>query len=285
MPSGGDQILHVSDTAVMVAACRAVETARPDGLVRDPFAERLAGARGMAILRGVPGWRLMCFGVGIRSRFVDDLVNQTVAEQGIGTVLSVGAGLDTRPWRLDLPPDLRWIEVDFPDVIGHKAAAMAPEKPKCRLEHVAADLAGASERQAVFEAAGAAPGLMITEGLLLYLPARTVEAIAAESAALSGIRYWLLDASSLNLARRMGLDSRKSIQNVRAPGHLVGLQVLEAVRRHGWTQMRFRSYTRDSMEVAAGRIRAAVESFAAAGTPLPAPPPDDRSGVYLFRHL
>jgi O-methyltransferase involved in polyketide biosynthesis len=64
---GPDQIQHVSDTALMVAACRAIETARADGLVRDPFAERLAGARGDAILRGISGWQLMCFGIGVRS--------------------------------------------------------------------------------------------------------------------------------------------------------------------------------------------------------------------------
>lgn len=38
-PNSPDQIQHVSDTAVMVAACRALETARADGLVRGPFAE------------------------------------------------------------------------------------------------------------------------------------------------------------------------------------------------------------------------------------------------------
>ena len=38
-----DQIRHVSDTALMVAACRAIETEHADALVRDPFAQRLAG--------------------------------------------------------------------------------------------------------------------------------------------------------------------------------------------------------------------------------------------------
>ena len=35
-----NQIQHVSDTALMVAACRALETVSEDGLVRDPLAER-----------------------------------------------------------------------------------------------------------------------------------------------------------------------------------------------------------------------------------------------------
>src|ERR1017187_177393 len=139
-PNSPDQIQHVSDTALLVAACRALETARADGLVRDPFAERLAGPGGDAILHGITGWQLMCFGIGVRTRFLDDLVIETITRESIEVVLSVGAGLDTRPWRLELPPDLRWIEADFPEMLSYKSGAMATEKPKCRLEHVAADV-------------------------------------------------------------------------------------------------------------------------------------------------
>ena len=48
-------ITHISDTALMVAACRALETGRPDGFLRDPFAARLAGERGKAIADALPG--------------------------------------------------------------------------------------------------------------------------------------------------------------------------------------------------------------------------------------
>jgi O-methyltransferase involved in polyketide biosynthesis len=80
-PKSPDQIQHVSDTALMVAACRALETTRADGLVRDPFAERLAGPRGDAILHGITGWQLICFGIGLRTRFLDDLVIETIARE------------------------------------------------------------------------------------------------------------------------------------------------------------------------------------------------------------
>ncbi|HEY2739416.1 MAG TPA: class I SAM-dependent methyltransferase, partial [Thermoanaerobaculia bacterium] len=41
---------NVSDTARWVAVYRAMETARPDAIFRDPFADRLAGERGHQIL-------------------------------------------------------------------------------------------------------------------------------------------------------------------------------------------------------------------------------------------
>jgi methyltransferase (TIGR00027 family) len=186
-----------------------METERTDGLVRDSFAERLAGDRGMAIARSVPGWEFLKFMVAVRTRFVDDLVTKTAAEQGIATLLSAGCGLDTRPWRLNLPAELRWIEVDFPAILNYKAVEMAKEQPNCRLERIAGDLNDPLHRKAVCATAGSGPGLLITEGLLMYLPASTVEALAAESVSMSGIRYWLLDVSSTDLARQVvGMDSR-----------------------------------------------------------------------------
>ena len=280
-PNGPDQIRHVSDTALMAAACRAVETARADGLVRDPFAERLAGPRGDAILHGITGWQLMCFGIGVRTRFLDDLVIETIARESIEVVLSVGAGLDTRPWRLELPRDLRWIEADFPEMLSYKARAMEAEEPKCRLERVAADVTGQAQRADLFAVAAGVATLMITEGLLMYLAGATVVGLAGD-AARHGIRRWLLDSSSLDLARRMGWDAGRAVENVRAPDHLQGAALLDAVRSNGWRQLCFRSYSRDAAEVAAERIAAIIRPYLEKGIPLPAAPVEDSSGVYLF---
>lgn len=110
-------------------------------------------------------------------------------------MLSVGAGLDTRPLRPNLPPDLRWIEADFADMLSYKARAMVAEQPKCGLEHVAADVTNPAQRASHF--AASAPTLMITEGLLMYLPAAGVQGVGAD-AARHCIRRWLLDAVQSN---------------------------------------------------------------------------------------
>jgi methyltransferase (TIGR00027 family) len=280
-PENSEQIQHVSDTALMVAACRAQENERADGLVRDPFAARLAGPRGDAILKGIPGWEVMCFGLGVRTRFLDELIIDTIAKEGIECVLSVGAGLDTRPWRLELPRELRWTEADFPEMLSYKTRAMAGEEPHCRVDRVAADVTDAAQRVALFEEAAGTRALMITEGLLMYLPGSAVEGLAADAAG-HGIQRWLLDCSSLDLAQKMGWDPKGTIQNVRAPGHLNGNDLLDAVRRNGWSELRFRSYTRDSTEVAAERIAAMIRPFVEKGIPVPVAPVAESSGVYLF---
>lgn len=51
MSKTGPLVRDVSDTALWVAVYRARETERPDALFRDPYARRLAGARGEQIAR------------------------------------------------------------------------------------------------------------------------------------------------------------------------------------------------------------------------------------------
>jgi methyltransferase (TIGR00027 family) len=271
------EIAHVSDTALMTAACRAMETADPLGLIRDPFAAQLAGDRGMAIARGLPGLDRMRFGVSLRSRFLDELLLDTIQAHGIATVLSVGAGLDTRPWRLDLPSELRWIEVDFPDMLDYKDAIMAAAAPKCHRERLAADVTDASGREIVFAAPGAGPTLMITEGLLMYLPGATIEALAATAS----ISHWMLDAASPEMASRVRMDTYESIEKVRAADHLDGLQILDALHRHGWVGLRALRYGSDVMRFAAERVMAMFRDLPPDQMPKPLSP-DDPSGVHLF---
>jgi methyltransferase (TIGR00027 family) len=271
------EIAHVSDTALMTAACRAMEKVHPHGLIRDPFAAQLAGERGMAIARALPGLETMCFGIAIRSRFLDELLLDTVSTHSIATVLSVGAGLDTRPWRLALPTTLRWVEVDFPDMLDYKDAIMAAEVPKCHRERLSADVNDASGRESVFAAAGDGPTLMITEGLLMYLPAATIEALAATAC----VTHWMLDAASPEMSHRVRMDQYESIENVRAADHLDGLQILDALDRSGWTGLRSFRYGRDFMQFAAERVIAMLGKVPPDQRPKPLSP-DDPSGVHLF---
>jgi methyltransferase (TIGR00027 family) len=274
-------IAHVSDTALMTAACRALETARPDGFVMDPFAERLAGPRGMAIARALPDLEIMEFGVGVRTRFIEEILALVFKERAVATVVSVGAGLDSRPWRLELPAGLRWIEADYPEILEYKDDALKHEKPKCLLERVPTDLNDPERRRALFAAAGAEPALMITEGLLAYLPGATVQALAAEPLAVSGIRYWLADITSPSFARMVRMDSYRQIQSVRALDCLDGDGICAVIRENGWAPRYGRRYVKDTWGFAMERSRG-MSANRPKRDPGEMPRPDDYTGVHLF---
>ncbi len=280
MPLSHGEITHVSDTALMAAACRALESECPDGFMHDPFAARLAGEHGMAMLGGLSQPEMMRFGIGVRSRFMDELLLEALASEPIVTVLSLGCGLDTRPWRLELPPDLRWIEVDFADILDYKDALMSAETPRCRRERITADLNDAAQRCTIYAAVGPAPALMITEGLLMYLPAATVEALAAEGWQESGVAHWMSDITTAAFAKAINMDTNRSVRNVQASDFLEGEQIIDGVRRQGWVTAARRSYITD-MAFAMERIRRLMGDRPQPAGPPPVAP-DDPTGVHRF---
>src|ERR1700755_3087335 len=121
-------IHHVSDTSLWIAGYRAAESARPDAAFKDPYASRLAGIRGMQMVAATPYTETMAFAMVVRTTAIDRLIHFAIAH-GIDTVINLGAGLDTRPYRMQLPAHLKWIEVDFPHLIEYKTEILKDEKP------------------------------------------------------------------------------------------------------------------------------------------------------------
>lgn len=204
-------IQNVPDTAFMAAAYRAIESERPDAVFRDPLADRLAGERGRAILASLPpqammgGWTVI-----IRTCIIDELIQQAIT-RGVDTILNLGAGLDTRPYRMTLPETLRWIEVDHPAIIEWKRTRLAQEKPCCQLERIALDLADAQARRQLLDEVANRSGklLVLTEAVTPYLPEETVAALGADLRARAAMKYWIADyfsPASYEYRRRSGMS-------------------------------------------------------------------------------
>jgi len=195
-------------TARWIAAVRERESARPDRLFDDPWAGALAGDPGRLTMEAserASGGRNDF--IPIRTRFFEDLIsNQSaMADQ----VVLLGAGLDTRAFRLHLPPHLDWFEVDRADLLAEKdtALAAAGARPRCRRRPVAADLA--SEWEPALLGAGFRRGertLWIAEGLFFYLTPQTVARLLRATVALSGAGSAIAaDVSGSGLLRLPGM--------------------------------------------------------------------------------
>lgn len=207
-----DAIRHVSDTALWVAACRAMESERADALFRDPLAARLAGDRGHAIARSMPDAAATIWSVAIRTCVIDDLLPSALAS-GVDTILNLGAGLDTRPYRLDLPAATRWIEVDHRELIEVKEAQLRDEVPACPVERVGLDLADRDGRLRLFARidAAAARVLVLTEGVVPYLTVEDAASLASDLHAEPSFARWVSDYFAAALLRR--LKDRPSMRN------------------------------------------------------------------------
>jgi methyltransferase (TIGR00027 family) len=187
-------IENVSDTALWVASYRVQETRRKDAAFRDPLASTLAGDRGRRIARSMPRSALVGWGVVLRTSAIDRLILAAL-ETGIDTVLNLGAGLDTRPYRMALPPQLRWIEVDLANILELKNSKLAGHESLCKVERIAADLSNRASREALFAryAASARGILVITEGVIPFFSNDDVAALARDLSAIASVRFWIQD--------------------------------------------------------------------------------------------
>ncbi|MEV7295967.1 class I SAM-dependent methyltransferase [Streptomyces microflavus] len=174
----------VGVTALLVAAARAIETHRPDSLARDVFAEHFvlaapASAGWPIHPRQVPEgdadplWGRFARYFGLRTRVLDDFLLQSVHAGGARQVVLLGAGLDSRAFRLDWPPGCVIFEIDREEVLAFKHQVLdglsaAPKAARVPVPmDLRADWAGALPG-AGFDPA--APSVWLVEGLLFYLP-------------------------------------------------------------------------------------------------------------------
>jgi methyltransferase (TIGR00027 family) len=228
-------IQHVSDTAFLVARYRAIESARPDALFRDALADRLAGEKGKAIVASLPTPATLGWHVAIRTVVIDELIREAVA-RGVGMVINLGAGLDARPYRLDLPPDMVWIEVDYPDVIRFKRERLSGEAPRFGLEQVELDLADVGARRKFFAELGARGrrALVLTEGVVPYLSNDQVAALADDLRAATSVDGWIVDYFSPQLHAWRDRHERRHRQMAATPFKFRPSDWFAFFESHGW---------------------------------------------------
>jgi methyltransferase (TIGR00027 family) len=170
-------------TALLVAAARAIETHRPDSLAQDVHAEHFVRAaprcaRWPVRIEQVPDgdgnplWGRFARYFGLRTRVLDDFVLRSVRAGGRQVVL-LGAGLDTRAYRLPLPPGCVVYEVDRAGVLAFKHRVITDLTATPAAERVAVPVDLRDDWVTALTGAGfdpAAPSVWLAEGLLFYLP-------------------------------------------------------------------------------------------------------------------
>lgn len=178
----------ISKVALWTAAAHATEAGLPAPYVHDPWANDFLYAAGFdggppgdgPLQRLLPDWAV------VRSRFFDEYLH-SATRSGCLQVVLLGAGLDTRAFRLDWPTGVHVFEVEAPAVLAFKERVLDESPPSCgRRTAVAADPAGPWGAELL--AAGFDPRrrtAWLAETLLYHLPPRTVEAGVATMTKLS----------------------------------------------------------------------------------------------------
>lgn len=227
----------VGTTALLVAAIRAEETNRPNPLFQDPFAERLAGETGRRVLAEYrttagPGIPI----VEVRTRYYDEALG-AACEDGIRQVVILAAGMDARAFRLAWPKGTHLYELDQPELMAMKSAALTDVPSRCVRTPIAANLA--EDFAPLLRAHGfdeQARTAWLVEGLLQYLDDGLVAQIFARIDGLSapGSRLYFDVVGKSLLASPVTAAARAMMQKLGAPWTFGCDHPASLVEKHGW---------------------------------------------------
>jgi methyltransferase (TIGR00027 family) len=242
-------VRDVSDTALWAAAFRAQENDRDGGLFHDPFAARLAGPRGFEIANALSTESHSISWI-TRTFLFDRLIAAEIA-RGVDVVVNLGAGLDSRPYRMRLPQLLLWLEVDAPGIIAYKEHLLAEEKPSCKIERIGLDLRDAKSRRTLL-AEFAKKGrniLVVTEGLLIYLETDDVAGLASELAAENAFGSWILELASPHVLDTMQRTAGDSLGKAGASFKFAPPEGPSFFEPYGWNLVQTQSVLKTAVEL------------------------------------
>jgi methyltransferase (TIGR00027 family) len=232
----------IGATALMTAAARALETERGDGkaLLSDDLARPLAGEKGFDLLAqaartGVPSSADGSPVFVVRHRFLDDVLIDLTG-RGVGQVVLVAAGLDTRAFRLRWPDGTRVFEIDQPHVLAYKDAVLASRgaQAQCDRREVPADLR--EDWPTALLAQGfdpEHPTVWVAEGILFYFPESSVRRLLDDMRRLSATGSRLL-ADVLGTENGPPQEVKDMFASWDAPFLFFSDDPRELMRSHGW---------------------------------------------------
>ncbi|BCB75555.1 class I SAM-dependent methyltransferase [Phytohabitans flavus] len=226
----------VQATAYAAAACRAAESRRPNPRLSDPFAELFAPSGADAQVA-----RLADAGVDEvvgRTVLIDKMLVAALDRWPGAAVVNLGAGFCTRPYRLDLSGFRELVEADDPAVVELKTRVLRGRQPSCPVRRVGLDVRDETALTAVLDEAGHSGAvIVVTEGLLVYLPAVAVTALAGTLARRPAVVHWLADIVSEGSAKQMQAIAQ------RVPGGLAlfGIDSLAPLEAPGWQVVGYRA--------------------------------------------
>ena len=158
-------------TLFIPLAVRARETARQNPLVVDEMAVSILSqcdTSGMII----DGGEISTHGILARTRVIDAQVKKLLAEHPAAVIVNLGAGLDTRFFRLDNGM-VQWYDLDLPEVISLRKQFVSENERLHFISKSVLDNTWVNEIQC----AENTTVILIAEGLLMYFAESEVQAI------------------------------------------------------------------------------------------------------------
>ena len=156
----------VSNTAYYCCGVRMLDAAHAHSLCHDIFAKRFMDERGMQIFAPFRSETLPNISNTVRCYIIDEAIRRQLIAHPDSLIITVGAGFDSRPYRL---AGGNWVELDEPQIINVKNEKLPIAECTNKLTRVSIDFSKETlvEKLAVYGQHQAI--IIIIEGVFMYL--------------------------------------------------------------------------------------------------------------------
>lgn len=203
----------VSATAFFCAGVRMLDAQRPDSLLNDHYAELFMGEDGIAVFNEFRRLSDPIATNQVRCHLIDEIVREKLKADPNLRVILVGAGFDSRAFRLQ---GGRWVELDEAPILMRKELFAPAASCPNPLERSPIDFA----REKLIDRLAAwrtdEQVLVICEGVLMYLETSQVVALA-QALKTNFPRHWLCcDLMSKSFSRYCAGGVRRAVAKIGA---------------------------------------------------------------------
>lgn len=157
----------ISNTAFYCCGVRMQDAEHSHPVCRDDFAKYFMDERGLEIFSAFAGEKNPNAGNVARHRIIDDFIRQKLFENPTVLVILIGAGFDSRAYRLDGGV---WLELDEPQIIAYKNQRLPIEHCKNPLQRLAIDFEHETLADKLQDFSSDQPIIVVIEGVFIYLP-------------------------------------------------------------------------------------------------------------------
>ena len=161
----------ISKTAFYCCGVRMQDAASANPVCDDTYAKVFMNDDGLAILDAFKDETRPNASNVARHRIIDDLLQQEISNQPDLLIVIIGAGFDSRAFRLQ---GGSWVELDEPQVISYKNERLPAANADNDLQRISIDFASESLEHKLARFSNRSP-VVVIEGVFMYLGQEAID--------------------------------------------------------------------------------------------------------------
>ena len=162
----------ISNTAFYCCGVRMEDAKKTPSICNDVYAERFMDERGKQIFEPFKSEKMPNISNITRCRLIDDYLLAEVSENSQLNIISIGAGFDSRPYRLR---GGNWLEIDEPQIISYKNEKLPVDECSNPLRRISIDFAHESLKEKLEAETAGDHTVFVIEGVFMYLEPGVIE--------------------------------------------------------------------------------------------------------------